>query len=263
MRRDKPWVLDLCCCAGGAGHGYVLGGGRVTPVDIVDRPSNPHGSVRYDAIKLLRSMIRSGEIMRYTLVHISPPCQAKHSLTVGSNGHRKSTHKDLIPGLRPLLAELTKLGIPYVMEQPVGVSGIRKDLMLCMDMFPQAEGPKVWRHRYFELGGWKVGQPAHPKHEGRVRGWRHGAYYEGDYVAVYGKGGGKATVPEAQRALDIPWTDSWDELVEAIPPAYTQWIMEQFLRQVPFTCVRCRKWIEREEFGRWGGACLECLDLPR
>lgn len=235
MRRDKPWVLDLCCCAGGAGEGYRRGGARLTSVDIVDRPNNPHGAIRADAVKLLRSMIRSGEIMRYALVHISPPCQAKHALTVGSNGHRKSTHKDLIPGLRPLLDELVKLGIPYVMEQPVGVSGIRKDLMLCMDMFlinGFAPGPRVWRHRWFEISGFRVQPPMkHIPHRGRVRGWRHGAYHEGQYVAVYGKGGGKATVREAQQALGIDWTDDWSELVEAIPPHYTWLIMSAFMNQ--------------------------------
>lgn len=227
-----PWVLDLCCCAGGAGEGYRRAGLRPTSVDIVDRPNNPHAFVRADAVKLLRSMIRSGEIRRYSLVHLSPPCQAKHALTAGTNAKRKSTHRDLIPALRPLLEELVALGIPYVMEQPVGVSGIRQDIRLCMDMFIQAPGPRVWRHRWFELGGWSMDQPTHPKHEGRVRGWRHGTYYPGDYVAVYGKGGGKATVAEAQHALGIDWTDQWDELVEAIPPVYTRLIGQAFLAQM-------------------------------
>lgn len=65
---------------------------------------------------------------------------------------------------------------------------------------------------------------------GRVRGWRHGERFEGDYVAAYGNGGGKATVPEMQHALGIDWTDVREELTEAIPPAYYEWLGREFLK---------------------------------
>jgi hypothetical protein len=74
--------------------------------------------------------------------------------------------------------------------------------------------------------------PPHVRHRGRVRGWRHGQYFDGDYLAIYGKGGGKATVPEMQAALGIDWTDVHEELTEAIPPAYTQFLGEQLLIQL-------------------------------
>jgi hypothetical protein len=90
-------------------------------------------------------------------------------------------------------------------------------------------GLGVTRHRKIELGGWSTDKPTHLEHRGYVRGWRHGEYRDGPYVAAYGDGGGKATVPEMQEAMGIPWTDVRKELTEAIPPAYTEWIGTRFL----------------------------------
>lgn len=68
----------------------------------------------------------------------------------------------------------------------------------------------------------------HPKHVGRTRGWRHGRCFEGDYVAAYGDGGGKATVAEMRQAMGIDWTEVREELTEAIPPAYFEYIGRAF-----------------------------------
>jgi DNA (cytosine-5)-methyltransferase 1 len=107
-------------------------------------------------------------------------------------------------------------------------SDLCRDITLCGEMF----GLGVIRHRYFELGGWTAAQPAHPRHRGRVRGWRHGTYYDGPYVAVYGDGGGKGSVAEWQTAMGIDWTASKHSLAEAIPPAYTEWIGRELLRHL-------------------------------
>jgi hypothetical protein len=99
--------------------------------------------------------------------------------------------------------------------------------MLCMDMFPVGEPPWVQRHRDFELSGFTAEQPKHTRHRGYVRGMRHGIWRSGPeapYVAAYGNGGGKASIPEMQHALGIDWTDVREELTEAIPPAYTEYI---------------------------------------
>ncbi len=149
-------------------------------------------------------------------------------MTNGTNASRGwgRDHVQLIPALREAL---NGIGLPYVIEQPQGHGGlIRTDLRLCMDMFPKADPPWVQRHRDFEISGFAVPQPAHVKHQGYVRGMRHGIVREGPYVAAYGLGGGKATVPEMQWALGIHWTDVREELTEAIPPAYTEYIGQAF-----------------------------------
>ncbi|MEV0010820.1 DNA methylase [Streptomyces sp. NPDC047973] len=222
----RPRLLDLFCCAGGAAMGYNRAGFEVTGVDIVDRPNYPFPSRfhRADALEHLARLIASGEIERYAAVHASPPCQAGCSLTVGTNASRGwgREHVQLIPELRRLL---DATGLPYVIEQPNGKAPVRKDLSLCGEMF----GLDVIRHRNFELSGWSVPHMPHRPHRGRVRGWRHGQYFDGPYVAAYGAGGGKATVQEMQQAMGITWTDVREELTEAIPPAYTELIGRAFI----------------------------------
>ncbi|MCX4984537.1 DNA methylase [Streptomyces sp. NBC_00572] len=225
-RAARPLLLDLYSCAGGAGRGYNWAGLDVHGVDIRPRPNYPFTFVQADALEYLSALIESGEIERYALIHSSPPCQDKCALTVGTNKSKGwgGTHVDLVPPTRELLEAS---GLPYVIEQPNGKAEIRKDLWLCGEQF----GLGVLRHRNFELGRWSVAQPVHVPHRGRVRGWRHGEYFDGPYVAAYGNGGGKPSVPELQAAMGIDWTDVREELTEAIPPAYTRWIGAAFLAQ--------------------------------
>ncbi|MFD0153444.1 DNA methylase [Streptomyces sp. NPDC055721] len=229
IRREhghRPLLLDLYSCAGGAGRGYADAGFDVHGVDIRPRPNYPFTFVQGDALEYLAGLIASGEIERYAFVHSSPPCQAGCALTVGTNQSRGwgGTHVDLVPATRELLEAS---GLPYVIEQPNGRAEIRKDLTLCGELFSLG----VLRHRNFELGRWTVQRPAHVPHRGRVRGWRHGEFFDGPYVAGYGNGGGKPTIAELQMAMGIDWTDVREELTEAIPPAYTRWIGAAFLTQ--------------------------------
>lgn len=225
IRRDqRPLLLDLFSCAGGAAMGYYRAGFDVHGCDIADRPNYPFPYHRGDALAYLAHLITTGEIRRYAAVHASPPCQAGCALTVGTNRSQGwgGTHVDLVAPTRALLDET---GLPYAIEQPNGRAEIRKDLTLCGEMF----GLGVIRHRNFELGGWTAPKPVHVPHRGRVRGYRHGRFYDGPYVAAYGNGGGKPSVPELQAALGIDWTDVREELTEAIPPAYSEHIGRAYL----------------------------------
>ncbi len=225
-------VLDAYCCAGGAGHGYLLAGATtVHGVDVVPRPR--YVGEEFTLMDALAFLARPAEWFRarFDLIHTSPPCQAGCTLTNGTNASKGwgREHEQLVPETRRLL---DIIGLPYVIEQPTGHRGlIRRDLTLCMDMHEMAGPvlpPWVMRHRDFEISGFPVPQPKHRKHRGRVRGMRHGVVHEGPYVAAYGSGGGKATVPEMQHALQIDWTDVREELTEAIPPAYTRYIGAAF-----------------------------------
>lgn len=227
MRASKPAALDLFCCAGGMGKGLADAGFRVTGVDIVDRPRYPNEFHRADALEYLDDIISTGEVERYALIHTSPPCQAKCALSMGTNKSKGwgGTHVDLVAPTRELLL---RSGRPYIIEQPNGKAEIRKDVTLCGEMF----GLKVLRHRNFETGGWDADfrwKRDHVKHRGYVRGYRHGVWRDGPYVAAYGDGGGKATVPEMQESMGIPWTDVREELTEALPPAYGEWFGRRFL----------------------------------
>lgn len=212
---SRPLLLDLFCCAGGAGMGYHRAGFDVVGVDITPQPDYPFDFVQADALDYL-----VGHGMRYAAIHASPPCQASCALTKGTNAGRE--YQQLIPATRAILAYF--FNVPTVIENVQG-SDLRRDLTLCGEMF----GLGVIRHRYFEISGFEAAQPVHKPHRGRVRGWRHGQYHDGPYVAVYGDGGGKGSVQEWQQAMGIDWTDDRKTLAEAIPPAYTEFIGRQIM----------------------------------
>jgi DNA (cytosine-5)-methyltransferase 1 len=230
----KPRLLDLFCGAGGAAAGYARAGFEVVGVDINPQPDYPFPFIRADAIDFLHHMEAGGTYdwfgpTLFAAVHASPPCQASSALTKGTNKGR--VYEQLIPVTRDLLARWQRRpwgdGLATIIENVQG-SELRRDLTLCGEMF----GLDVIRHRYFEVDGFTATAPAHKPHRGRVRGWRHGTYYDGPYVAVYGDGGGKGSVPEWQAAMEITWTDDRKAIAEAIPPAYTEHIGRQLIAQI-------------------------------
>jgi len=114
---------------------------------------------------------------------------------------------------------LIKTGKPFVMEN-VTNAPIRKDLLLCGEMF----GIGVIRHRKFEIEGFKAFQPTHKKHRGKCS--------EGYYVTVAGHGGDAkhTSLKSWQDGMQIPWMRNKKTLAESIPPAYSKYILEQFLK---------------------------------
>jgi hypothetical protein len=238
---DREIIIDLYGCSGGAAMGYYRAGFAPYCVDIVDRPNNPFPTMRANALDVLGEMAANdgmctfnGCLIRPVLAHASPPCQADNPQTKGTN-RANGWGREHVSLTAPTRELLDATGLPYVIEQPTGSGEVRRDLMLCMGMFDIYTGkppPWVQRHREFELKGFTVPQPWHPKHQGYVRGMRHGVLRDGPYVAAYGKGGGKATVPEMQHALGIDWTDVHEELTEAIPPDYTQYIGEHAMKGI-------------------------------
>lgn len=250
---NKPIALDICCRKGGATVGLQRAGFRVIGIDIEPQPGYPGDEfVLADGIDVLRNMTlgiswalgRS----RPALVWQSWPCQDGNTATAANRARGiVDTHRQFIPEARELS---DRIGIPYVIEQPTASrSGlIRRDLTLCMDMF-KGDMPPPWvqKHRSFEISGFTIPQPVHPEgpvrggsmagfprpagHATRIRGWRHGRKYDGDYVAAYGKGGGKGTLAEVAHAMQIDWMTGLFDLCEAIPPAFSEYIGKGFLSQ--------------------------------
>jgi DNA (cytosine-5)-methyltransferase 1 len=218
--------------------GYHRAGFEVVGVDISPQPNYPFEFIHADATALRQDRVygcwhedsnltslpgRNPRCLgKFDAIHMSPPCQASCALTKGTNKGRE--HPQLIPTMREWAASL---GIPTVIENVQG-SDLRRDLTLCGEMF----GLGVIRHRYFEVSNFEVTQPAHIKHRGRVAGWRHGEYFDGPYVAVYGDGGGKGTVAQWQQAMGIDWTNDRKELAEAIPPRYAEFIGRQIMAHI-------------------------------
>lgn len=211
-------LLDLCCRVGGASMGYHRAGfDEIVGWDIEPIADYPFELIVGDITTLTPDYLDS-----FDAVHISPPCQSQTALTKGTNKGRE--YPNLIPFARHLVEAW---GGPAVIENVQG-SELRRDIVLCGEMF----GLGVLRHRYFEMHGWTGHSEPHKPHRGRVRGWRHGEFHDGPYVAVYGDGGGKGSVSEWQDAMGIDWTADRKNLAEAIPPAYTEYIGRQLLSHV-------------------------------
>lgn len=210
-----PRLLDLCCRVGGASMGYHRAGfDEIVGWDIEQIDDYPFDFVRSDIRAVTPAYVRT-----FDAVHISPPCQSQTALTKGTNKGRE------YPNLIPVAREIAlRSGVPTVIENVQG-SELRRDVVLCGETF----GLGVIRHRVFEMHNWTASPAPHKPHRGRVRGWRHGKYFDGPYLAVYGDGGGKGSVAEWQQAMGIDWTDDRKHLAEAIPPAYTQYIGAQLL----------------------------------
>jgi hypothetical protein len=211
------YVLDAFSGVGGCSAGYKRAGFYVVGVDIMPQPDYIGDEFfQGDAVEFIWKYGKD-----FDLIHASPPCQADCALNVGTN-RGKFDHVSLMKETREA-CEST--GVPYVIENPNGVAEMRKDVVLCGEMFSLG----VIRHRNFEMGHWSCPQPKHKKHRGRVAGYRHGEWFEGPYVAVYGAGGGKGSVAQWREAMGIDWTWNRKSIAEAIPPAYTQYIGQQFI----------------------------------
>lgn len=209
----KPKLLDLFCKAGGASWGYHLAGFDVTGVDIKNQKRYPFTFIRADALDLLLDV---DYLRTFDVLAASPPCQTHSRTQHLRDAQGKSTDKvDLIPQTR---TGFTQAGRPYVIENVEGAPLINP-VRLCGSAF----GLGVRRHRLFESNQMLMGVECYHEQQGRP-------------VGVYGsrndnipQGGRTArTVEEAREAMGIDWM-LWGELVEAIPPAYTQYLGAQLI----------------------------------
>ncbi len=222
----RPRALDLFCKAGGASVGLHRAGFDVLGSDIADQPRYPFAFTRRDVLSF-----ETRELRQFDFIWASPPCQ-RHSRATRQTGNPED-HPNLIA---PVRAMLKAAGVPYVIENVLNAPLI-DPVMLCGAMFDLG----VVRHRLFEFS-WLVPQPAHPKHKGSL--------VTGEYVTVAGNGGvpawtlrererrglprhreGEYSLANWSRAMGIDWMDR-AELVEAIPPAFAEWVGRQALDQI-------------------------------
>ena len=129
----KPRLLDLFCCAGGAGTGYSLAGFDVVGVDIKPQPNYPFPFIQTDALNLDSKFIAT-----FDAIHASPPCQSYSDLAK-RNGNADAWPR-LIDPVRDVL--LPQSGLPYVIENVEGAP-LRNPVVLCGTMF---HGLRVLRH---------------------------------------------------------------------------------------------------------------------
>lgn len=195
----RPKALDLCCCAGGASVGLHRAGFDVVGVDIEPQRRYPYEFHQADALTF--------PLDGFDFIWASPPCQA-YTLC---QRIRDNDHPELV---EPIRARLKAAGVPYAIENVVGAPLINP-IELCGAMFP---GLRVYRHRLFECS-FPIVAPPHPEHVAPIR--KMGRRVEpGEFMHVVGHFTG---VDTAREAMGIEWM-ARDELREAIPPAYSEYI---------------------------------------
>jgi DNA (cytosine-5)-methyltransferase 1 len=202
----KPRLLDLFCGAGGAGMGYARAGFDVTGVDIKPMPRYPFAFIQGDALEYL-----TAHGHEYEAIHASPPCQRYTALQVV----RGREHPDLVA---PTRKALEATGKPWVIENVVGAP-MNTTIVLCGAMF----GLKVYRHRLFESNQ-MLFQPHHELHRDSTPRAGRGISPKG-FISVAGNTG---NADYARLAMGIDWMNR-DQLSQAIPPAYTEYIGKQLM----------------------------------
>jgi DNA (cytosine-5)-methyltransferase 1 len=216
----KPKALDLFCGAGGASMGLARAGFDVVGVDLAPQPEYPCRFVQADALTY--------PLDGFDLVWASPKCQRWSAAT-----RQSGSPADYPDQITPIRERLRVSSVAYIIENVLGAPLI-DPVMLCGSMFDLG----VVRQRIFECS-FDTGDA--PSHEHR------GSLVTGEYVTVCGNGGVPAwTLKERERrglprhipgemslerwreAMGIDWM-SRKALVQAIPPAYAEWLGRAFL----------------------------------
>jgi DNA (cytosine-5)-methyltransferase 1 len=215
-------LLDLFCCAGGAGMGYHQAGFEVVGVDINPRKRYPFEFIQADALSLSPEFLAS-----FDAIHASPPCQAYTALRHAPGA--KSTHLRLIGATR---AMLRVAGKPYIIENVEDArAAMEEPVLLCGSMFGLgAQGCQLQRHRLFE-SNIPLRAPRLCDHGGPVIG-----VYGGHARKRSAAHGGRKTrddwqgghIAAASEAMGMDWA-TLAEMSEAIPPAYTHWLGLQLI----------------------------------
>lgn len=202
----RPKALDLFCGAGGASMGLHRAGFDVTGVDIKPQPRYPFRFIQADALK------PPVKLADFDFIWASPVCKL---FTDGAAARvrKGAKYPNQIAAVRALLSGQRATCIENVMKAP-----IRGDVVLHGHMF----GLRVIRRRKFELSF---------PHFALTPPLPRGLLREG-FVCLAGNGTPSGvrkmglphyTVQQCREAIDIDWM-SRDELSQAIPPAYGEYI---------------------------------------
>ena len=210
-------LLDLFCGAGGCSVGYARAGFELVGIDAAPQPRYPYEFVQADAMTY--------PLDGFDAIHASPPCHGHSALNV-VNEIEYGTEWMLAATIK----RLTDHGAPFIVENVAGarahmpgalqLCGTEFGLMTRMESYGE-----VWlaRHRLFLSNIHLLGAGGCHCYGRRI-------------VGVYGHGGGgpkasvrgPGTAQASREVMGIDWMTR-DELDEAIPPAYTQFLGEQLL----------------------------------
>jgi len=189
--------------------GYYRAGFDVVGVDIHPQKHYPFEFVQADA--------NTYPLDGFDVIHASPPRQDHSPLKSVAGLHETGWM------LQGMIDRLEASGKMYVVENVAGAHReMRTDLMLCANAF----GLRSYRHRIFQSNVFllAMNHPDHVVPVNRRKTNRRGHWDAGGFVTVVGDIGSYVG-PEA---MGIDWMTG-NELSQAIPPAYTEFIGAQLL----------------------------------
>lgn len=199
-------ACDLFSGAGGAATGlHRAGFDHITGYDIEDQPRYPFTFCRQNALDV--------DLTGFDFVWASPPCQA-HSRMAAVNVNE---YECFIERTRE---KLIAWGGLYIIENVIGAP-LRNPIMLCGAMF----GMEMYRHRLFESNT-SLAAPEHPKH--KVPASKAGHWRPGTFISVAGT---CAPIKMARKVMGIDWMNR-DELAEAIPPVFSEYLGKQVVAEL-------------------------------
>lgn len=221
----RPLLLDLFCCAGGSAKGYADAGFEIVGVDLVNQPHYPFEFHQSDALVVLDTLLSGAawhgfHLHDFSAIHSSPECKAYTNCNLSP----KHNYQRLIEAVR---TRLQATGKPYVIENVAGARhDLKASLMLCGSMF----GLPMQRHRFFEVSGvdaWALRHPNRCNHEGATIAVYGHSVWDSSLPGTPRKDGrnrpDSVSIEIGRKAMECPWM-SIEELAEAIPPKYTEYI---------------------------------------
>ncbi len=232
-------VLDLFCGAGGASMGIHQAleekgiKHEIHGYDIREMHDYPFNFHKGNALEV--------DCSDYDFIFAGPPCQAYSESTKALRNKGKK-YPDLVSQTRELIKTHN-----YCIEN-VPYAPLNKTLELCGCMFNLG----VWRKRIFETN-FIIYQPKHTSHKGKIGDGIHFTVLSGRSHLIPGPFFKPGNYEDWKKAMGIDWIQmDWNDkksrksyyrpdgsltlpskhpLTEAIPPAYSKYIMLEFLKK--------------------------------